>query len=352
MIIVAESGQNIDGKAISWFLLKVMRLQTKIGTITTIHWIQVQFENIMFMRMENDYCRTNQKTIDYHPIGKNSFFSPITSYLYSLLFLLFSSSVFGQDNDTYINETGKTITTRFTPPAEYERVISPAGSFGAYLQSLPLKPHGTPVKYYNGEIKNRPVYCAVVDMEIGKQDLQQCADAVMRLRAEHLYQQKKYADIHFKFTNGDNAPYTQYAEGYRASVKGNKITWNKTAKKDYSYPTFRKYMDLVFMYAGTLSLSKELKPVASLKDIQIGDVFIKGGSPGHAVIVVDMAQNKKTGEKLFLLAQSYMPAQETQVLLSPMNGDLSPWYSNRFEGNLQTPEWTFEQAQLKRFAEK
>lgn len=272
--------------------------------------------------------------------------------LYFFFILLFSSTTFGQSDETHLNPNGKTIDTRFDVPTGYERVQSPAGSFGAYLQNLPLKPHGTPVKYYTGEIKNRPVYCAVVDMEIGTQDLQQCADAVMRLRAEHLYQQKKYTDIHFKFTNGDNALYTQYAEGYRASVKGNKITWAKKAKKDYSYPTFRKYMDLVFMYAGTLSLSKELKPVASLKDIQIGDVFIKGGSPGHAVIVVDMAQNKKTGEKLFLLAQSYMPAQETQVLLNPMNGNLGPWYSNRFDGELQTPEWTFEQNQLKRFAEK
>lgn len=196
------------------------------------------------------------------------------------------------------------------------------------------------------------MYCAVVDMEIGNRDLQQCADAVMRLRAEHLYAQQKYAAIHFRFTNGDNAPYTQYAEGYRASIKGNKVTWNKTAKKDYGYSTFRKYMDLVFTYAGTLSLSKELIPVPSLKDLRIGDIFIQGGSPGHAVIVVDMVQHKQTGEKLFLLAQSYMPAQETQILLNPGNTRLSPWYSANFDGELITPEWTFKKSDLKRFAEK
>jgi len=27
--------------------------------------------------------------------------------------------------------------------------------------------------------------------------------------------------------------------------------------------------------------------------MKIGDVFIKGGSPGHAVIIVDMAENDK-----------------------------------------------------------
>jgi len=39
----------------------------------------------------------------------------------------------------------------------------------------------------------------------------------------------------------------------------------------------------------------------SIKNMNIGDVFIVGGSPGHAVIVVDMAVNSD-GEKIFLLA--------------------------------------------------
>ena len=274
--------------------------------------------------------------------------------LSSILFLLsIVQTACAQVNEAHLATAGKTIATRFAPPTGYERVSAQTGSFAHYLQNLPLKPHGTSVKYHDGTTKiNRGVYAAVVDMEIGNKDLQQCADAVMRLRAEHLYQQKKYTDIHFKFTNGDNALYTQYAEGYRASVKGNKITWNKTAKKDYGYATFRKYMDLVFTYAGTLSLGKELTPVVSLKDMKIGDVFIRGGSPGHAVIVVDVARHKQTGEKLFLLAQSYMPAQETQVLLNPNSTELSPWYSVSFESKLATPEWTFEKNQLKRFVEK
>lgn len=290
-------------------------------------------------------------------LSKRYYFSnPMHLRLFSILFLLFSiftQTACSQANGAHLVQTGQTLATRFKPPADYGRIPAKTGSFAHYLQNLPLKPHGATVKYYDGTKKIRPgVYCAVVDMEIGNKDLQQCADAVMRLRAEHLYQQKQYEKIHFRFTNGDKALYTQYADGYRATVKGNKITWNKTAKKDYGYATFRKYMDLVFTYAGTLSLSKELTPVTSLKDMQIGDVFIKGGSPGHAVIVVDMAQHPKTGEKLFLLAQSYMPAQETQILLNPNDAELSPWYSINFEGTLKTPEWTFEKNQLKRFAEK
>ncbi len=86
----------------------------------------------------------------------------------------------------------------------------------------------------------------------------------------------------------------------------------------------------------------------NLNDIQIGDVFIQGGSPGHAVIVVDMAIDSNQN-KVFLLAQSYMPAQDIQILTNPNDRKLSPWYKVNFEGDLETPEWTFKKSDLKRF---
>lgn len=84
----------------------------------------------------------------------------------------------------------------------------------------------------------------------------------------------------------------------------------------------------------------------SIKNMNIGDVFIVGGSPGHAVIVVDMAVNSD-GEKIFLLAQSYMPAQQTQILINPMDEDISPWYSLKRKEKLVTPQWTFDLDMLK-----
>jgi hypothetical protein len=61
-----------------------------------------------------------------------------------------------------------------------------------------------------------------------------------------------------------------------------------------------------------------------------------------------MAKNKQ-GKKIFLLAQSYMPAQELQILKNPNNAKMSPWYSEEFGETLITPEWTFKKAHLKRF---
>ena len=102
------------------------------------------------------------------------------------------------------------------------------------------------------------------------------------------------------------------------------------------------------MYAGTHSLSKELKSVSNVSDIRIGDVFIQGGFPGHAVLVVNIATRKK--DKIFLLAQSYMPAQELQILCNP-NKPSSPWFYLNNEKTIQTPEWQFSSGDLKRFVE-
>jgi hypothetical protein len=49
-----------------------------------------------------------------------------------------------------------------------------------------------------------------------------------------------------------------------------------------------------------------------------------------------------------MLAQSYMPAQDIQVLVNQGNASISPWYIMA-EGPIETPEWTFAPEDLKRF---
>lgn len=238
--------------------------------------------------------------------------------------------------------------TRFATPEGFFRDDDKTTSFDNFLRTLSLKPANTKVLTYSGDVKQPDnVYDAVLDIDVGTKDLQQCADAVMRLRAEYLYANKLYDKIHFDFTNGKKAEYVKYAEGYRFVLKTN--SWVKSAEKDYSYKTFRNYMNLVFNYAGSLSLSRELRSVSNINGIKPGDVFIKGGSPGHAVMVVDVAIDPKTKRKVFMIAQSYMPAQNIHILKSYTN--LSPWYSTDFGTQLKTPEWTFDKGQLMRFAD-
>ncbi len=251
-------------------------------------------------------------------------------------------------SQNFIYQSGNTLESRFSVPESYKRIIVQPFSFADYLRKLPLKPHNSLVKYYDGSIKyNHNVYDAVIDMNIGKKNLHQCADAIMRLRAEYFWQKKMYDSIHFNFTNGFCVKYTEWMKGRRVVIKGNKTYWNNRIAPSNTYNDFWKYMELIFSYAGTLSLSKEMQTI-DINSIQIGDVFIVGGTPGHAVLVVDMAKNKDN-KKIFMLAQSYMPAQEMQILKNPSDSTLSPWYSIDFEDKLYTPEWIFDKNNLKRF---
>lgn len=242
--------------------------------------------------------------------------------------------------DMFVNETSSSsskidtlkmsILERYLTPDSFRREPSDSISFAYYLSHLPLKKYGETVKYYDGSTKiNYDVYSSVIDMKISNKDLQQCADAVMRLRAEYLYKQKKYSQITFLF-NGDKQ-YHSYLD---------------YSKNDRSYNKFLNYMDYIFSYANTGSLHNQLKAI-EISNMQIGDVFVKKGNPyGHAVIVIDMCYDQK-GNKCFMLAQSYMPAQETQVLLNPRNKTV--WYDLPLNGEIKTPEWTFSASDLRRW---
>lgn len=247
-----------------------------------------------------------------------------------------------------INKNGSTVQDRVDVPEGFERVRAEKGSFAEYLRDLPVKPDGSQVKLYDGRVKSAHVYEAVIDIDTGDRDLQQCADSVIRLRAEYLYKQGLFDNIHFNFTNGFTASYSKWRQGYRIKINGNQTSWVRQAEASDNYGSFRKYLNLVFAYAGTLSLSKEMDSVKT-EDMQIGDVFIKGATPGHCIIVLDMAENRATGEKLFITAQGYMPAQDMHILKNNANGDGNPWYPVNFGEKLETPEWQFTKDQLMRF---
>ncbi len=210
------------------------------------------------------------------------------------------------------------------PPDGYKRVAADPASFATWLRSVPLRKEKA-VYLYNGKLKpNQSAQFAVVDISVGKKDLQQCADVVMRLRAEYLFAQKKYADIAFMdYSN----------KWYKWSGMGNRLA-------------FDSYLQTVFGWCGSASLEKQLKPVNNFNNIKAGDVFVQGGFPGHAMIVVDVAVNEK-GKKMFMLVQGYQPAQDIHVVVNPMNKKLSPWYEITDGEEIITPEWRFNKSNLK-----
>ncbi len=212
-------------------------------------------------------------------------------------------------------------------PIGFTRFKNADSSFSAYLKSLKILENDS-VFLYNGQPKiNQTAQFAVLNISVGKKDLQQCADAVMRLRAEYLFEQKKYEAIQF--------------------IDNELVVYAFT--QPFTHQHLLLYLDKVFAMCGSASLSIQLKEKTDLQSIEPGDVFIKGGFPGHACIVLDVAKNEKN-EKIFMLAQSYMPAQQIHILKNFANDDENPWYAvNEINQFLKTPEYTFTNKQLKQW---
>jgi hypothetical protein len=235
-------------------------------------------------------------------------------------------------------------------PKGYKRVEHEKGSFQFWINQLPLLPPNSKVYLFNG--KEKPYQAAafrIIEIDVEPRDLQQCADAVMRLRAEYLYSKFSYSKIHFNYTNGTKVSFDDWRQGRKPknTSKGTVFS-EKTATPDNSYQNFRKYLTNIFSYAGTASLEKELTKI-SCKMVQVGDVLIKGGFPGHAVIVVDVVEHPQTKERLVMLAQSYMPAQSVHILKNLKEPNLSPYFRLTDGQEVPTPEWTFPPDCLKRF---
>lgn len=211
-------------------------------------------------------------------------------------------------------------------PSGYKRTTVTDSSFGVWLRQLPLKKDKT-VYLYNGSVKqNQSAQFAVIDIPRSTKDLMQCADVVMKLRAEYLFANKNYTGISF----------TDYA--------GKEYKWNGGNNRIQ----FENYLDNVFGWCGSASLEKQLKQVSDINQLEAGDVFIKGGFPGHAMIVADVAVNDKR-EKIYLLIQGYQPAQDIHVVVNPADNELSPWYKVSGSDEIRTPEWLFYKSQLKRW---
>jgi hypothetical protein len=209
-------------------------------------------------------------------------------------------------------------------PPSFERIKVSQNSFEEFCRNLPLKKDKT-IYLYNGHAKSgQGDQFAVVDLSIGNKDLQQCADVIMRIRAEYFYAKKEFDRI--KFT--DNA-----GKEYKL-------------RQDASREEFDQYLENVFAHCGTLSLEKQLYKCTNIKDATIGDVLIKGGSPGHAMLIVDMAENAK-GQKIYLLLQGFMPAQSIHVVKNLEVTNLSPWYLLDSQREINTPGWTFQPSELR-----
>lgn len=248
-----------------------------------------------------------------------------------------------------VNEEGMTVATRTKLPEGFQRTVYEAGTFPKYIQSYPLKDAEAKVINYDGSLYGyQSGHVGVLDIPVPSNGLQQCADALMRIRAEYLWDQNRQDDIGFNFTSGHYCSWKKYAEGYRPKISGSKVTFHQTAGANTSKENFYKYLNLIYTYAGTQSLYNELPKITDVDDVEVGDMLIYPGSPGHVIMVVDKAIHEN-GKKLFIFAQGNTPAQSVHMLKNPNDQKMSPWYEIELGAYLEIPTYYFSEVKFMRF---
>ena len=247
------------------------------------------------------------------------------------------------------SDARNTLEVRFPVPAGFVRTAVPAGSFAKWLRGLPLKGGNPPIVCYNGRLKEYQAdHAAIVNIDVGTQDLQQCADTVIRLHAEYLFGTGRARQARYSFGNGFVVDFAHWADGYRPRTRGKHTAWVKCTPPDASHANFRAYLTAVFAYASTRSLPRDLEHVAPT-DIRPGDVLLRPGDPGHAMLVADMAIHPCTHVHQVLMIQGYMPAQNAHVLRDPDDTEQHAWFPYDPTRDFVTLEYTFKASEVWRF---
>jgi hypothetical protein len=234
-------------------------------------------------------------------------------------------------------------------PENFKRIALQPNSFSNWIRHLPLREKNI-VYLYNGKAKsNQQDNYAVIDISTGDKNLQQCADALMRLRAEYLFSVKAYEEIKFISVNGKELSFDRYAKGERYALVGERLVSQHIDAPHpcYDHECLMQFLDIVFTYCSTYSLQRMCKPKQLSEAVLPGDMFVKAGSPGHAMMVADVAVNTVTKQTIYLLLQGFMPAQDMHIVRNPSSATLSPWYNVSANHSIITPGWFFEPTEFK-----
>jgi hypothetical protein len=242
---------------------------------------------------------------------------------------------------------------RFPSPPGWTRVEAEKGSYAAWLGGLPVHLERTTVLSHRG-LPLPASAAAVVVLDLGDGDLQQCADTILRLHAEYRWSRGEAGRCAYHFTSGDLSSWEAWVAGERFQVVGPRVERRSGEPRDSDHATFRRWLQHLFVYAGTLSLDLDSRPIAPSEALGAGDFFVDGGSPGHALMVLDVARDR-AGRPHGLIGQGYTPAQEMHVLESADEEVVDGvWFPLPDEGQaLTTPAWRpFPRASARRFVDR
>jgi Domain of unknown function (4846) len=228
--------------------------------------------------------------------------------------------------------------SRFATPPGYQRVAVAPGSFAEWLRGLPLAAPGTPVVSNSGSTVysgDDDYVAAVLALDVGAGDLQQSADAVIRLNAEWLWASNKPDAISYRSASKLDMPFSRWVKGQRLIASGPNVFWVVKGKpRPATYQDFRAYIDAVMLWTNNVALAARATPILDSKRLVAGDFFLQSRGKGHAILVLDVAE-KPTGERVALLGQALQsPAQSVHVIRP---GRETAWFSLRPPSSVVTP---------------
>lgn len=185
----------------------------------------------------------------------------------------------------------QTVVEACPPPSGSRLVLCPDSSFGAWLQTLPVKGDGV-ILAHDGTQVTSSIYSvwAVVDLPLMfTSDIEQCADYAMRLWAEY----------HRDHDRLDKLSLFNYS--------GEPVQFSGSGK------SYRSFMRRAFAYSNSHSLKVGCEPVPD-DSIQAGDLFVQNekGGIGHVSVIL-AACTDSAGTARYLIGFSFMPAQEFHI---------------------------------------
>ncbi len=252
-----------------------------------------------------------------------------------------------------IDESGMTIEDRIMVPEGYVRPPYPDFTFQYFLKSLPMKSADAKVVKYDGFDKFFESYSAVIDLQFDKSiDKIHSEHLIQYLRGMYLHQNEKFELINFSTDDNRDLNFQEYGSGMRWEWQDS--VWVKTSGgvADFSENSFLEFMEEVYSHSTTNGLATDTR-LLEVGEISVGDVFIQpasGRGKGHSVIIMDMAVDPLTGERLVLLGQGFAPTQDMHILKNPYEEDISPWYRVKEDDYFFTTiQWTFRKKHCRRF---
>lgn len=229
------------------------------------------------------------------------------------------------------------IAGRIGIPAGFREVPVEPGSWAEWLRFLPLMPAHSPIRGVDDKPLGWPGIPAppgVVDMDVRRN--QECADTILRLRAEYLRWAGHGDRLAFSLAGGGTISWADWRRGMRPVPVGSRVRMLRVASPSESRQSFEGFLDAVFSWCNTDSLSRDGRPVAP-DDLRIGDYVSRpgAGARGHAMMIVDLAVDAE-GNWRALILQGAMPAQSAHLLRAGTGSAWIPLYPAR---SFSVPGW-------------